>query len=226
MSTGYGQPPEKGLQCSQTGQRKDLKLVDNAIGLHAIDVAGGELEDTKRLPLMPKPKVMFIVFSAMPVLLKEDSRKDLSINAGLDLEMPGTNKWRTLDLMNRSIGSYFVTPYDGITAALPEDVEVLYSEGTSTYMEMPVPAFYFDPLINQKCKGGYVDMGKQDLPPEHFRNDKRVHLGALKYVPHAVMKLLENIPYPWEQVREVPVLYHITGAITFVNKIPRIIEPV
>ena len=31
-----------------------------------------------------------------------------------------------------------------------------------------------------------------------FRNDKRVHLGALKYVPHAVLKLLENIPYPWE----------------------------
>ena len=26
---------------------------------------------------------------------------DHSINAGLDLEMPGTNKWRTLDLMNR-----------------------------------------------------------------------------------------------------------------------------
>ena len=59
-----------------------------------------------------------------------------------------------------------------------------------------------------------------------FRNDKRVHLGALKYVPHAVMKLLENIPFPWEQVREVPVLYHITGAITFVNEIPRVIEPV
>ena len=59
-----------------------------------------------------------------------------------------------------------------------------------------------------------------------FRNDKRVHLGALKYVPHAVMKLLENIPYPWEQVREVPVLYHITGAITFVNQVPRVIEPV
>ncbi|KAK7048243.1 NUC071 domain-containing protein [Favolaschia claudopus] len=93
----------------------------------------------------------------------------------------------------------------------------------------------------EKRKGGYVDLGKQDLPPEHvrkiikdhgdmsnrkFRNDKRVHLGALKYVPHAVMKLLENIPYPWEQVREVPVLYHITGAITFVNEIPRVIEPV
>ncbi|KAF7291692.1 Pre-mrna-processing-splicing factor 8 [Mycena chlorophos] len=93
----------------------------------------------------------------------------------------------------------------------------------------------------EKRKGGYVDMGKQDLPPEHvrkiikdhgdmsnrkFRNDKRVHLGALKYVPHAVMKLLENLPLPWEQVREVPVLYHITGAITFVNEIPRVIEPV
>lgn len=59
-----------------------------------------------------------------------------------------------------------------------------------------------------------------------FRNDKRVHLGALKYVPHAVMKLLENIPCPWEQVREVPVLYHISGAITFVNQVPKVIEPV
>ena len=30
---------------------------------------------------------------------------------------------------------------------------------------------------------------------------------------------------PWEQVREVDVLYHVTGAITFVNEIPRVIEP-
>lgn len=29
-----------------------------------------------------------------------------------------------------------------------------------------------------------------------------------------------------QQVREVPVLYHITGAITFVNEIPRVIEPI
>jgi hypothetical protein len=55
------------------------------------------------------------------------------------------------------------------------------------------------------------------------------------------MKLLENIPSPWEvstigdmrypsdisqQVREVPVLYHISGAITFVNEVPKVIEPV
>ena len=29
--------------------------------------------------------------------------------------------------------------------------------------------------------------------PRKFRNDKRVHLGALEYVPHAVIKLLENL---------------------------------
>lgn len=59
-----------------------------------------------------------------------------------------------------------------------------------------------------------------------FRHDKRVYLGALKYMPHAVLKLLENMPMPWEQIRDVPVLYHITGAISFVNEIPWVIEPV
>ena len=51
-------------------------------------------------------------------------------------------------------------------------------------------------------------------------------VAALKYVPHAVLKLLENMPLPWEQIRTVPVLYHITGAITFVNDVPKVIEPV
>lgn len=79
------------------------------------------------------------------------------------------------------------------------------------------------------------------MPPEHLRKiikdhgdlstkkvaaDKRSYLGALKFMPHAVIKLIENMPQPWEQVREVKVLYHITGAITFVNEIPRVIEPV
>ena len=36
-----------------------------------------------------------------------------------------------------------------------------------------------------------------------FRHDKRVYLGALKFVPHAVYKLLENMPMPWEQVGSV-----------------------
>nr|KAF6458299.1 pre-mRNA processing factor 8 [Rousettus aegyptiacus] len=93
----------------------------------------------------------------------------------------------------------------------------------------------------EKRKFGFVDAQKEDMPPEHvrkiirdhgdmtnrkFRHDKRVYLGALKYMPHAVLKLLENMPMPWEQIRDVPVLYHITGAISFVNEIPWVIEPV
>ncbi|KAG2447155.1 hypothetical protein HYH02_007901 [Chlamydomonas schloesseri] len=92
-----------------------------------------------------------------------------------------------------------------------------------------------------KRKFGFVEAPKEDMPPEHvrkiirdhgdmssrkFRHDKRVYLGALKFVPHAVFKLLENMPMPWEQVRHVKVIYHITGAITFVNEIPWVIEPV
>ncbi|GJX25599.1 pre-mRNA-processing-splicing factor [Tanacetum coccineum] len=65
-----------------------------------------------------------------------------------------------------------------------------------------------------------------DMLSKNYRRDKRVYLGALKYVPHAVYKLLENMPMPWEQVRNVKVLYHITGAITFVNEIPWVVEPI
>lgn len=92
-----------------------------------------------------------------------------------------------------------------------------------------------------KRKFGFVETQKEDMPPEHvrkiirdhgdmsskkYRHDKRVYLGALKFVPHAVYKLLENMPMPWEQVRDVKVLYHITGAITFVNEIPWVVEPI
>lgn len=34
---------------------------------------------------------------------------DPALNAGLDLEMPGINKWRTLDYVNRSIHARKVT---------------------------------------------------------------------------------------------------------------------
>ncbi|KAG5642853.1 hypothetical protein DXG03_002030 [Asterophora parasitica] len=37
---------------------------------------------------------------------------DLAIKAGLDLEMPGTNKWRTLDLVNRTIQARKLTTRD------------------------------------------------------------------------------------------------------------------
>lgn len=90
-------------------------------------------------------------------------------------------------------------------------------------------------------RGGHVGSNNIEMPPEHLRKiiethsdmtskrfnyDKRAFLGALKYLPHAVLKLLENMPQPWEQVKEVKVLYHISGAITFVNESPRVIEPV
>lgn len=93
----------------------------------------------------------------------------------------------------------------------------------------------------EKRKFGVVQPQKEEMPASHlrkiikdhgdmsnrkFRYDQRVYLGALKYVPQAVMKLLENMPMPWEQVRQVKVLYHITGALTFVNEIPWVIEPV
>ena len=57
-------------------------------------------------------------------------------------------------------------------------------------------------------------------------NDTLSLFSALKYMPHAVLKLLENMPMPWEQIRDVSVIYHITGAITFVNEIPWVAEPI
>lgn len=95
--------------------------------------------------------------------------------------------------------------------------------------------------FSERKKHGRSQPQKEKMPPEHlrkiikdhgdmsnrkFRHDKRIYLGALKYMPHAVMKLLENMPMPWEQVREVKVLYHVTGAITFVTETPKVIEPV
>ncbi|PYI18267.1 PROCN-domain-containing protein [Aspergillus violaceofuscus CBS 115571] len=95
--------------------------------------------------------------------------------------------------------------------------------------------------FGEKRKGGFVETQKADMPPEHLRkivrdigdvsqkkfsNEKRSYLGALKFMPHAVLKLLENMPMPWESAREVKVLYHVNGCLTLVNESPRVIEPV
>ncbi|KAG9246501.1 putative pre-mRNA splicing factor [Calycina marina] len=95
--------------------------------------------------------------------------------------------------------------------------------------------------FGEKRKGGFVETQKADMPPEHLRkivkdigdvsqkkfsSDKRSYLGALKFMPHAVFKLLENMPMPWESAREVKVLYHVNGCLTIVNEMPRVIEPV
>lgn len=65
-----------------------------------------------------------------------------------------------------------------------------------------------------------------DVSQKKFTNEKRSYLGALKFMPHAVLKLLENMPMPWESAREVKVLYHVNGCLTLVNETPRVIEPV
>ena len=95
--------------------------------------------------------------------------------------------------------------------------------------------------FGEKRKGGFVESQKADMPPEHLRkivkdigdvsqkkfsSDKRSYLGALKFMPHAVLKLLENMPMPWESSREVKVLYHVNGCLTMVNETPRVIEPI
>lgn len=64
-----------------------------------------------------------------------------------------------------------------------------------------------------------------DMSSRRYQTEKRLYVGALKYVPHALYKLLENIPMPWESYKEVPVLFHVTGAISFVDKVPKVIEP-
>ncbi|KAF2789766.1 PROCN-domain-containing protein [Melanomma pulvis-pyrius CBS 109.77] len=95
--------------------------------------------------------------------------------------------------------------------------------------------------FGERRKAGYVETQKADLPPEHLRkvfkdigdvsqkkfsSDKRSYLGSLKFMPHAVLKLLENMPMPWESRRDVKVLYHTNGCLTLVNEVPRVIEPV
>ncbi|XP_021826685.1 pre-mRNA-processing-splicing factor 8A [Prunus avium] len=117
----------------------------------------------------------------------------------------------------------------------PADAEAMLEEKARKWQQLNSKRY------SDKRKFGFVESQKEDMPPEHvrkiirdhgdmsskkFRHDKRVYLGALKFVPHAVYKLLENMPMPWEQVRDVKVLYHITGAITFVNEIPWVVEPI
>lgn len=52
-----------------------------------------------------------------------------------------------------------------------------------------------------------LDRDHGDMSSKKYRHDKRVYLGALKFVPHAVYKLLENMPMPWEQVLDSSSLF-------------------
>ncbi|XP_010063538.2 pre-mRNA-processing-splicing factor 8A [Eucalyptus grandis] len=141
---------------------------------------------------------------------------------------PGNSDPSTITLPPAPQPSYTVLPS-------PAEAEARLEGKARKWMQLNSKRY------GDKRKFGFVEPQKEDMPPEHvrkiirdhgdmsskkYRHDKRVYLGALKFVPHAVYKLLENMPMPWEQVRDVKVLYHITGAITFVNEIPWVVEPI
>ena len=63
-----------------------------------------------------------------------------------------------------------------------------------------------------------------DMSSRTYNNDKRIYLSALQFLHHAIYKLLENMS--WEHITYIDVMYHVTGALTFVTEIPRVIEPV
>jgi len=56
--------------------------------------------------------------------------------------------------------------------------------------------------------------------------DKKIFLSSLKYLPHAIFKLLENIPMPWVKKSFVYILHHMSGSLSFVNQIPIVIEKI
>ncbi|KMV66279.1 U5 snRNP spliceosome subunit [Encephalitozoon cuniculi EcunIII-L] len=64
---------------------------------------------------------------------------------------------------------------------------------------------------------------KERMPPEHLRRIVRTSrdmhpsfMGAMRYMPHALHNLLRSMPMPWESIRYVDVVYHVSGLITFV----------
>ncbi|KAG6836461.1 hypothetical protein H0H93_007789 [Arthromyces matolae] len=81
--------------------------------------------------------------------------------------------------------------------------------------------FFGGPCWYGRRFGGISKEACMDSPPKVLRLSKHVRLRAFKKVPPEVMKLLETF---YTSVREVPLLYHITGAITFVNELPCVIE--
>ena len=52
----------------------------------------------------------------------------------------------------------------------------------------------------------------------------KVSMWAFIFVLQAVCKLLENLPMPWETSCKVEVLYHATGAIIFMDRVPHVVE--
>jgi len=82
---------------------------------------------------------------------------------------------------------------------------------------------------------------KFEMPVEHLRRlktnlynykktqtgyDKKIYVASLKYIPHSILKLIENIPMPWNTVHIKKVIYHNSGSIGFINETPRVLEKI
>lgn len=63
-----------------------------------------------------------------------------------------------------------------------------------------------------------------DLSGWKYQKEKWISLGAMKYLPHAIYKLFESMPNPWENNKKVNVVYHITGALSIINETPKMNE--
>lgn len=64
-----------------------------------------------------------------------------------------------------------------------------------------------------------------DMTDKRFKDQRKLYIGAIRFLPHAILKLLENVPMPWESERKVNVIYHTTGALTIVTDTPNVCEP-
>lgn len=95
----------------------------------------------------------------------------------------------------------------GISSSIPFVRDEIIEEKAKKWRQLNQKRY------GEKRKFGYVEAQKELLPPEvlrkiikdhgdlsskKYRHDKKVYLGALKYIPHAIFKLLENMPMPWE----------------------------
>lgn len=79
-----------------------------------------------------------------------------------------------------------------------------------------------DPLPPEFIRRVLKEQG--DLKGKKFREERRLLLGGMEYMPLAISKLLENMPMPWETTKYVNVVQHGTGALTIVDDTPTVSE--
>lgn len=82
----------------------------------------------------------------------------------------------------------------------------------------------FEVSVRRHPRRMHSHVRKEKMPAEHLRRVIRTSkstsptfMGAMRYLPHAVHNLLRSMPMPWESIRYVDVVYHVSGLITFVT---------